>query len=149
MSKWDAFVFWYHLCYLKNVKNTQGGLLLSVKLQAEACNFTKCNTPLWVFYTFLKLCKWHQIAQSITYVLTPQLYTSIMRRTINSNSIPTPTNDVISIILHSPIPRFTIGRKTKYHFSSPFWSETKNVKPCRHQRDATKNLHPSFLLNPN
>ena len=25
---------------------------------ADACNFTKSNTPLWVFLTFLKLCKW-------------------------------------------------------------------------------------------
>ena len=27
---------WYHLYYLKNVKNTHGGVLISVKLQAEA-----------------------------------------------------------------------------------------------------------------
>ena len=36
---------------------------------AEACNFTKSNTPLWVFHTFFKLYKWYQIAQRITYVL--------------------------------------------------------------------------------
>ena len=28
-----------------------------VKLQAEAGNFTKLNTPPWVFFTFLKLYK--------------------------------------------------------------------------------------------
>ena len=29
--------------------------------------FTKYITPLWVFFTFFKLYKWHQIAQNITY----------------------------------------------------------------------------------
>ena len=42
-------------------------LLLLVNLQAEACKFTKSNFPSWVFFTF-KLCKWYEIAQSITYV---------------------------------------------------------------------------------
>ena len=36
---------------LKNVKNTHRGVLLLV-----ACNFTKSNTPPWVFFTFFKLC---------------------------------------------------------------------------------------------
>ena len=49
------------------MKNTQGGKLLLVKLQAEVCNFTKSNIPPWVFFTFFKLYKWYQIAQSITY----------------------------------------------------------------------------------
>ena len=29
-----------------------------------ACNFTKSNTPPWVFFTLLKLYKWYQIAQN-------------------------------------------------------------------------------------
>ena len=58
---------WHHLYNLKNVKNTHGGVLILVKLQAEACIFTKINTPPWLFFTFLKLCKWHQIAQRTTY----------------------------------------------------------------------------------
>ena len=33
----------------------------------EACNFTKSNTPPWMFFTFFKLYKWYQIAQRITY----------------------------------------------------------------------------------
>ena len=57
---------WYHLYNLKNMKNTHGGVLLLVKLQALACNFTKSYTP-WVFFTFFKLHKWYQIAQRITY----------------------------------------------------------------------------------
>ena len=36
---------WYHLYNLKNIKNTQGRNLFLVKLQAEARNFTKSNTP--------------------------------------------------------------------------------------------------------
>ena len=58
---------WYHLYNLKNVKNNHGGVLILVKLQTSACNFTKINTPPWVFFTFLKLYKWYQIAQRITY----------------------------------------------------------------------------------
>ena len=34
-----------------------------------ACNFTKSNTPPWVFFAFLKLYKWYQIAQIITYMI--------------------------------------------------------------------------------
>ena len=44
---------WYHWCNLKNVKNTHGRILILVKLQAKACNFTKINTPPWVFFMFL------------------------------------------------------------------------------------------------
>ena len=36
------------------MKNTHGGVLFLVKLQAESCNFTKINTPPWVFFTFFK-----------------------------------------------------------------------------------------------
>ena len=39
-------------------------MLLLVKLQA---NFSKSITPLDVFH-FFKMCKWYQIAQSITYI---------------------------------------------------------------------------------
>ena len=38
------------------------------KLQASTFNFTKSNTPPWVFSTFSKLHKWYQITQSISYV---------------------------------------------------------------------------------
>ena len=34
----------------------------------EAYNFTKINTPPWVFFTFFKLYKWYQIAQHITFI---------------------------------------------------------------------------------
>ena len=38
----------------KKRENTHGRVLLSVKLQPKACNFTKSNTPPWVFFTLLK-----------------------------------------------------------------------------------------------
>ena len=59
---------WYHSYNLKNVKNTHGRVLLLVKLQAEACNLSKSNTPPWVNFTFFKLYKWYQIAERITYL---------------------------------------------------------------------------------
>ena len=43
--------------FKKNMKNAYGGVLLLVK----------SNTPLWAFFTFFKLYKWYQIAQSITF----------------------------------------------------------------------------------
>ena len=49
---------WCHLYNFKNVKNTHGGVL----------------TPRWVFFTFFKLCKWFQIAESMT--ITPNISTS-------------------------------------------------------------------------
>ena len=52
---------------LKTWKTPMEECYLSL-LQAQACNFTKNNTPLWVFFTFFKLYKWYQNAQSIAYV---------------------------------------------------------------------------------
>ena len=46
---------------LKNAKIIDGGVLLLVKLQSKACNFTKSNTPPWVLFTILKLYKCYQI----------------------------------------------------------------------------------------
>ena len=59
---------WYHLYNFKKVKDTHGRVLILVTLQALACNFTKINNPPWVFFTFIKLYKWYQIAQRITIV---------------------------------------------------------------------------------
>ena len=41
---------WCHLYNFRNVKNTNGRVLLLVKLQAKASNFTESNTPLCVFH---------------------------------------------------------------------------------------------------
>ena len=47
------------------MKDTHGGMLLLVKLQASVCIFAESKTSQWVFFTILKLCKWHLIAQRI------------------------------------------------------------------------------------
>ena len=52
----------------KSAGKTHGGVLILVKLQAEACNFTEINTPPWVFFAFFKLYKWYQIAQRTRYL---------------------------------------------------------------------------------
>ena len=70
---------------LKNVKNTHGGFLLLVKLQAKARNFTKSSTPLWVFFTFFKLCKRYQIGQSITNILAHTEMTSYLLSEIRNS----------------------------------------------------------------
>ena len=51
---------WYHLYNFKNVKNTHGGVSLLVKVAGFT---TTSNTH----STILKLCKWYQIVQPITF----------------------------------------------------------------------------------
>ena len=65
---------WYHLFNLKNVKSTQRGLILLVKLQAEACNFTKSVTPPWVLFTFFKLNKWYQTRKAFNILVVKKLH---------------------------------------------------------------------------
>ena len=62
-------VIWCHFYNLKTVKNTHGRVILLVKVQAEACNFTKSITPPWVFFTFFKVYKWCQVAKSVSFHL--------------------------------------------------------------------------------
>ena len=45
----DVCAIWYHLQNLKNVKNTHGGVLLLVKLQAEA---TEEHSSMGGFHVF-------------------------------------------------------------------------------------------------
>ena len=33
----------------------------------KACKFNKSSTPTWMFFTFIKLYKWYQMAKSIHY----------------------------------------------------------------------------------
>ena len=40
---------------------------MSVTFSKVTVNFTKSNTPPWVFSTFSKLHKWYQIAQRIIF----------------------------------------------------------------------------------
>ena len=45
------YVIWYHVHNLKREK-LLGGVLVLVKLQGEACDFTKSNTAPWIFFVF-------------------------------------------------------------------------------------------------
>ena len=47
---------WYHLYNLKTMKDTHGGVLFLVTLQAKACNFAKSNILQRFFPRFLN-CK--------------------------------------------------------------------------------------------
>ena len=79
--------FWYHLHNSKQVKNTHGGVLFLVMLQTKVCTFTKSNIPPWVYFKFFKLCKWYQIAQSISHYF--QFVTLLIIRGLTiSNLIP-------------------------------------------------------------
>ena len=48
--------------------------ICTLKLKISACNFTKSNTPPWVFFTFFKLYKLYQFAQSVTYIKQPGIW---------------------------------------------------------------------------
>ena len=55
---------WYHL---HNLKKREKHPWRSVSF-SKGCNFTESNTPTWMFFTFFKLYKWYQKAQSIGYL---------------------------------------------------------------------------------
>ena len=55
MHNYDALHNLVSLVQFKNRKNTYGKVLLLVKLQVLVCNFTKSNTPPWVFFTLFEL----------------------------------------------------------------------------------------------
>ena len=58
-------MLWYHLHNSKNVKNTHGGVLILVNLQALTCKFTKSNTPPWVFFPFSTHHKWNWLREKL------------------------------------------------------------------------------------
>ena len=71
-------------------------------MKTSACNFTKSNTPPWVFFTFFKLCEWYQIAQSTTiYHLVVHVFMAIPRHheyCIRNKSFPLRISSSIYII---------------------------------------------------
>ena len=61
-----CFVRFGTICtILKTWKTPMEECYFLIKLQAE---FTKINTPPWLFLTCFKLCKWYQTAQSVSYI---------------------------------------------------------------------------------
>ena len=90
---------WYHLSSLKNVKNTHGGVLILVKLQALACTNVYRLQP-------LQLYKWYQISQRTTYgknllfminVLT-ELFKNLFKLVMIIKSIITTNNQTVSTL---------------------------------------------------
>ena len=69
---------WHYLYNLKNVKNTNKRVLLLVIIQASAFNFTKINTPPWVFFTFLKIFKRYRIMQSVSYTESKSAHLTVV-----------------------------------------------------------------------
>ena len=54
MLTWGALRDLVSFAEFKNVKNTPSRVLLLVKLEAEACNFSDSNTSPWVFFKYLR-----------------------------------------------------------------------------------------------
>ena len=85
---WISFMFWDHISKVNEwclVDCFHHEFRLSIQIMVYddfiakckrffvcgwllACNFTKINTPPWVFFTFFKLYKWYQNAQRIKFV---------------------------------------------------------------------------------
>ena len=57
---------------MNSVKNTYGGVLILVKLQAEACNFTKINTPPYLVISWL-LCSEYVTGESMVMTLCTKI----------------------------------------------------------------------------
>ena len=72
---------WYQSCNLKNVRSTHKVVLLLVKLQDEACKFTKSSTPPWVLFVVYKLYKCTELRKA-SHISLFQFYISHwLRRT--------------------------------------------------------------------
>ena len=61
-------MIWYHLYNLRNVKNTHGGVLMLLKLQAKPTTLLKLTILHGCLFMFLKLNKWDQIVQRISHI---------------------------------------------------------------------------------
>ena len=49
------FVRFGNICIIKKRENTLEGVILSVKLQTDVCNFIKSIAPPSLFFTFFKI----------------------------------------------------------------------------------------------
>ena len=104
------YAIWLHLYNFKTVKNTHGGLLLLAKLQATTCGFTKSNIPPWVFFTFLKVYKWYQIGQRISYMLAGNfvIYSAKISRFWKTDpKITRPV--IINELIDTNLPQYAVG----------------------------------------
>ena len=61
LSIWDTLRDLVPLVQFKKMKNIHRGVLLLVKLQTKASNFTESSTRPWIFFVAIfKLYKWYQ-----------------------------------------------------------------------------------------
>ena len=90
---------WYHLCNLKNVKNTHGGVL-------KPAIFLNNKTLPWVFFTFFNLCNWYQIVQRITWTFVVYFKMGITKPCTHLHPVPSTIPQLISTStqLHPPPP---------------------------------------------
>ena len=58
----------YHFDNSENVKKIHRGVLFSVKLNNETCDFTKRTLLHVFFFTFFKLYNWYQNVQSVSHL---------------------------------------------------------------------------------
>ena len=58
----------YHFDNSENVKNIHRGVLFSVKLNNETCDFTKRTLLHVFFFTFFKSYNWYQNVQSVLHL---------------------------------------------------------------------------------
>ena len=102
------------------MKNTHGGALILVKLQAS-----KINTPPWVFFTFFKLYKWYQIAQRITFGTPKALYKTAEVK--NLLSIDNAINTEFNLMIHDSRRGFEFSRLNSLS-SRAFSRQDKKIK---------------------
>ena len=79
---------WYHLCNLKNVKNTHRRVLSWAKLLAEVCNFTKSNTSPWVFLSLLNYYELYKQYQIVQNNWCKHIQLVVVSRTQNAGQLP-------------------------------------------------------------
>ena len=64
---WTQFEFDGVVCWAKLCSIVFTAFAVYMMRWLKPGNFTKINTPPWVFFTFCKLYKWYRMAQSVTY----------------------------------------------------------------------------------
>ena len=109
------------------MKSTHRGTIFLVKLQAKACNFNKRNTLPWVFFTFIKLYKWYQMVQSITYEI------SCMR---NSGLVAFPALHYVLLCVYVYL---------KSNLSSSIWMKPYIIFRTSEDKNYVKIFQPVYL----
>ena len=75
-TKCDALRDLVPFAQFKKRENHPWGSVNFSKVAGWSLQLFKINTPPWVFFTLLKLCKWYQIAQRTTNVILKPVHTN-------------------------------------------------------------------------